>query len=158
MRSTQTIAEVQPRDITAPELTKCATSSATKEQLGFLAEARTPNDRKLFREIIQNLAALDRRSTTEADEFTDYALWHYAAQMRDRPSVLPVLKRFFGYGLEWPAELRTRLSERVNMSAAQTYGDAAEAAYVALLDAAKPVLIEAMGDLSLPDAARSLSI
>ena len=109
-----------------------------KEQLPHFAEARTPHERKLFREIIQNLAALDRRSTIEEDEFTDYALWHYAAQMHDRPSVLTVLKRFFGYGLEWPADLRTRLSERLDMSAAETCGDAAEAAYIALLDAAKP--------------------
>ncbi len=114
-----------------------------KEQVPHFAEARTPNERKLFREIIQNLAALDRRSTTEEDEFTDYALWNYAAQMHDRPSVLTVLKRFFGYDLEWPSDLRTRLSERLDMSAAETCGDAAEAAYVALLDAAKPVLIEA---------------
>jgi len=99
LRSTQTIAEVQPRDTTAPELTRRPTSSATKEQRGYFAEARTPNDRKLFREIIQNLAALDRRSTTEADEFTGYALSHYAAQMHHRPSVLAVLKRFFA--LAW---------------------------------------------------------
>ena len=114
-------------------------------------EARTPDARKLFRGIIENLAALDRRSEPGRDEFVAYAVQNFVDWERG-PSVFPLLERFSGYGLEWPQKLRQRLSDRLDLSESRTYGDAAKAVGTALLTAAKPVILETCGDLLPPDA------
>lgn len=133
-------------------MTNFSRSELAEKQRAFFQEARTPNARKMFQAMVENLAALDRRSTPEADEFKDFAFRHCCFEAKGLPSIYPLLRRLFGYGLEWPTGLRKPLSGRLDLSAARTYSDAAKAAYVALREAAKPVLLEIAGDLLPPDA------
>ena len=134
-------------------MTSFSRQELARARLDKFAEVRTPGARTQILHMIENLARTDRESTPENDRFRDFALCHFFFAARDEPSIYPVLRRVFGFGLELPEDHRKALSPRLDLSAARTYSDAAKAAYTALLDAARPDLVKIAGDLLPPDAA-----
>jgi hypothetical protein len=66
-------------------------------------------------------------------------------------SVYPLLRQIFGYSLEWPEAMR-RTFGAVDLTNVVTYGKAAQKVCDALLKAARPLIIEAMGDDAPADA------
>ena len=123
-----------------------------KKRLDKFSEVRTPSARVAFLRMVDGLACLDAESTTEDDQFRNYAFMHFALDARKQPSLYPLLQRAFSYGLELPESHRKRLSPRLDLSGARSYGEAAKGAYTALMTAAQPDLIAIVGDLLPPDA------
>ena len=120
--------------------------SHLKRRLASFAAIRTPASRAAFLRLVDKLAKIDCASTADDDGFQHFAIAHFLLEFEERPAcIYSLLKAFFWFRLELPVRLRQRLSPRLDLSAAQTYANAAEIVYWALRETTKPMLIEAFG-------------
>ena len=110
-------------------------SQALRDPNTITCEARA-----LFRNLIEIMAEFDR-TAGEADRFAVRSTFEMQNWMSNKFSMLAVFDRFRYYELEFPDSHRQKLSRRLDLREARTYGDAAKIALEAVLSAGQPQVL-----------------
>ncbi len=113
-------------------------SQALRDPSTITCEARA-----LFRNLIEIMAEFDR-TAGEADRFAVRSAFEMQNWMNNKFSMLAVFDRFRYYELEFPDRHRQKLSRRLDLRDARTYGEAAQIALEAVISAGLPRVLVLM--------------